>query len=187
MEKQLEAYLSRVDRKLRPLAAAERADIVREIRSEMEELIARGVGAERIVARLGAPEALARAYLGERLSKGRGFGWHRLSAAIAFYSLAGLGGVCVLPATSICAVAFMLCGALCPLAGVVKYVAHLLGIELDFIGVGIGAHQASPGAALVICALLGGAMYALERLLWKFTLWLVRRMGAGRRRLAEEK
>ena len=39
MDKVLSSYLDQVDRRLRPLPAAERADIVQEIRSEMLELV----------------------------------------------------------------------------------------------------------------------------------------------------
>ena len=105
MEKILNDYLARVERYLKPLSASDRVDIVKEIKSEMLELLGAGVAPEQIVERLGDAKTLARAYLSDNVAKAHG--WRRVSALIAFYSLAGLGGICVLPVTSICAAAEM--------------------------------------------------------------------------------
>lgn len=88
MDKALTEYLEKVDRYLRPMVVSERVDIVQEIKSEMLELLNDGVSPEQILQRLGAPKELAKAYLGESIVKGAGFGWRRVSAVIAFYSLA---------------------------------------------------------------------------------------------------
>ena len=117
MDAVLNEYLEQVERYLKPMAVSERVDIVKEIKSEMLELQGEGKTPQEILERLGDARELARAYLGESIAKGRGFSWRRLSAVIAFYSMAGAVGVCVLPVTSICAVAFLLSGAVCPLAG----------------------------------------------------------------------
>ena len=108
MEQELNAYLERVDRYLRPMSAWERVDIVQEIRSEILELAEQGLGAGAIMERLGAPRELAAAYLRDAIVKNPRFSWRRLGSVIAFYSLAGLGGMIVLPASSIMAVTFML-------------------------------------------------------------------------------
>ena len=60
-----------MERRLRPLPAVERADIVKEIQSEMLELQADGAAPEQIVARLGDPRVLARSYLGDSIVKQR--------------------------------------------------------------------------------------------------------------------
>ena len=52
MDKALEQYLNTVDRKLRPLPASERADIVREIKSAMQDMAADGLPTEGIGANL---------------------------------------------------------------------------------------------------------------------------------------
>ena len=64
-EQSVQAYLNRIDRLLRPLPVTERLDIVQEIRSAIAELQADGVAEAAICARLGDPQALARAYLGD--------------------------------------------------------------------------------------------------------------------------
>ena len=86
MDEMLSSYLDQVGRRLRPLPAAERADIIREIRSEMLELETGGLTPEQICARLGEPRALAAAYLGDAVAKSPGFSWSRLAAAAALLS-----------------------------------------------------------------------------------------------------
>lgn len=110
------------------MIVSERVDIVKEIKSEMLELQNNGISTEQIIDRLGNPKELAKAYLGEAIAKNSGFNWCRLSAVIAFYSLAGIGDMFVLPITSICGIALYGkrralsdCGyysARCPLNGI---------------------------------------------------------------------
>lgn len=186
MDKALTEYLEKVDRYLRPMVVSERVDIVQEIKSEMLELLNDGVLPEQILQRLGTPKELAKAYLGESIVKGAGFGWRRVSAVIAFYSLAGIGGMFVLPLTSVCGIGFMVCGALCPLAGIVKFVAHLLGREIEEIGLVIGNYSASAALFLPVSALIGGAIFLVGWLFWKLTIAIIRAMSQGMKRLARE-
>lgn len=184
MDQRLNDYLAKVEKYLKPMAVSERVDIVKEIKSEMLELQSEGKTPQEILERLGDAKTLARAYLGESIAKGRGFSWRRLSAVIAFYSMAGAVGVCVLPVTSICAVAFLLSGALCPLAGVVKLVGALLGFEMPYIGIQLGGYSAGPGLTLVLSVVIGAVVMAAGWLLWKLTVWLIRSMALGHKKLA---
>lgn len=184
MDKTLNDYLERVEKYLKPMAVSERVDIVKEIKSEMLELQNEGKTPQEILERLGNAKELARAYLGESIAKGRGFSWRRLSAVIAFYSMAGAVGVCVLPVTSICAAAFLLSGALCPLAGVVKFVGALLGFEMPYIGIQLGSYSAGPGLVLVLSVVMGAVVMAAGWLLWKLTVWMIRSMALGHKKLA---
>ena len=184
MEKSLNDYLARVEKYLKPMAVSERVDIVKEIKSEMQELQNEGKPPQEILERLGDARELARAYLGESIAKGRGFSWRRFTAVIAFYSMAGAVGVCVLPVTSICAVAFLLSGALCPLAGVVKFVGALLGFEMPYIGIQLGSDSAGPGLVLVLSVVIGAVIMAAGWLLWKLTVWMIRSMAQGHKKLA---
>lgn len=184
MDKTLNDYLERVEKYLKSMAVSERVDIVKEIKSEMLELQNEGKTPQEILERLGNAKELARAYLGESIAKGRGFSWRRLSAVIAFYSMAGAVGVCVLPVTSICAAAFLLSGALCPLAGVVKFVGALLGFEMPYIGIQLGSYSAGPGLVLVLSVVMGAVVMAAGWLLWKLTVWMIRSMALGHKKLA---
>lgn len=152
-------------------------------KSEMLELQASGTSTEQIIERLGNPKELARAYLGEAVAKNNGFNWRRLSAVIAFYSLAGIGGMFVLPITSICGIAFMVSGVLCPIAGIIKLVAHLMGYEITEIGISIGAFSANAIAFLPISILIGAVIFAIGWLLWKLTIVIIKSMSKGKKKL----
>lgn len=87
----MQDYLGKIEKCLRPLPAPERADIVKEIQSEMAELLAEGKTAEEVMARLGRPDELAKAYLGDLITKDPSFRWTRVLALCAYYSLAEYG------------------------------------------------------------------------------------------------
>ena len=184
MEQQLEYYLETVDRSLRPMPASERVDIVREIKSELLELEAQGLRPEEITARLGAPRDLAAAYLSDAIVKNPRFSWRRLGAVAAFYSLAGLGGMVVLPAASITAAVFLLCGAVLPAAGLLTMLASLVGIHVPWAVMQIGDWIAPPVVAFPISAAVGFLLLMAGRWLWKFTVNFVRMIGQKRRQLA---
>ena len=184
MERVLEEYLDRIDRRLRPMAASERIDIVQEIRSEMLELSSRGLAPADITARLGDPRALAAAYLQDAITKNPRFSWSRLGALTAFYSLAGLGGMIVLPALTITAGTFMLCGALLPAAALVKLLAALVGVDLPYVIMQLGPYTPSPLAAFPVAVVVGLLLLLAGRGCWKLTVGFVRLVGEKRRRLA---
>lgn len=185
MDEMLNTYLGKVEKYLKPMAVSERMDVVKEIQSEISELQSNGVSTEQIIKRLGNPKELAKAFLGESISKDKGFSWRRLSAVIAFYSLAGMGGVFVLPITSICGISFMVSGALCPVAGIIKFVAHLMGFEIPQIGFSIGAFTANAYVTLALSILMGAVLFVLGKLLWKLTLFIIRSMSNGKKKLAQ--
>lgn len=184
MERQLESYLDTVDRCLRPMPASERVDIVKEIKSELLELEAQGLPAEEIAARLGAPKELAAAYLSDAIVKNPAFSWKRLGSVIAFYSLAGLGGMVVLPAASITAAAFLVCGALMPFIGLLSFLASLAGIETPWVMMQFGSWVAPPALAFPVSVAVGALLLLAGRGLWRATVGFVRMIGRKRRSLA---
>ena len=183
MEQELNAYLERVDRCLKPMSAWERVDIVQEIRSEILELAEQGLGAGAIIERLGAPRELAAAYLRDAIVKNPRFSWRRLGAVVAFYSLAGLGGMIVLPATSIMAVTFLLCGAVLPAVGLLSFLASLVGIEVPWVVMQLGGWTAPPALAFPISAVVGLLLLLAGWGMWKLTVRFVRLVGEKRRSL----
>lgn len=184
MERQLESYLDTVDRCLRPMPASERVDIVREIKSEILELEAAGLAPQEITQRLGTPKELAAAYLSDAIVKDARFSWKRLASVAAFYSLAGLGGIVVLPAASIMAVTFLVCGAVLPFAGLVTFLASLVGIETPWAMIQVGSWVAPPALAFPISAAVGLLLLLAGRGMWKATVGFVRMVGQKRRKLA---
>lgn len=184
MDQTLTGYLDRIDKYLRPMSASERADIIQEIRSEMLELQSQGTLPEEIAARLGHPKDLAAAYLEDSITKNPRFSWSRLGAVAAFYSLAGLGGMVVLPAASMIAVTFMICGALVPAAALLSLLAYLAGFDVPWVVMQLGPYTPSPVAAFPIAVAVGLLLLAGGRACWKFTVKFVRMLGEKRRNLA---
>lgn len=185
MEKMLDEYLGRIEKYLKPMAVSERIDIVKEIKSEMLELRSNGFSSEQIIERLGDPKELAKAYLGDTIARSSGFSWRKLIAVIAFYSLAGVGVMIILPVTSICGIAFMISGAICPITGIIKFAGYLLGFEITEISFNIGAYTASAIEYLPISILTGVILFIIGKLLWKLTIMLVRFMSKGRAKLEQ--
>lgn len=175
-----------MDRRLRPLPAGERADIILEIRSEILELEAAGAAPEEILSRLGEARGLAAAYLGDTISKKPSFSLSRLGAVAAFWGLAGLGGMLVLPFTSVLAVSLLVSGALIPAAGLAKFLASLAGIDLPFIMFQIGGYMAPPATAFKLSVVAGALLLLAGQGLWRLTVRLVRLIGQQHRRLADQ-
>ena len=135
MDKILNDYLEKVDKYLKPMKVTDRMDIIKEIESDMAELREHGgLSANEIIDRLGEPKKLAQAYLGETITETKGMSFRKLGAMIAFYSMAGLGGIIILPVTGITSIALILSGILCPLCGLVKLLASFVGYDIPFIG-----------------------------------------------------
>ena len=108
MEKALNSYLEKIERHLKPLPISERVDIVKEIQSQIFELQSNGKKPEEIIERLGNPKELARAYLGDLIAKDTSFTWAKVLAMFAYYSLASLSGLIIIPTLAICAPVFIL-------------------------------------------------------------------------------
>ena len=184
MDQALENYLEQIDRHLRPMPASERVDIVREIKSEMLELETAGLTPGEITKRLGFPKELAAAYLSDAIAKNPRFSWRRLGSVAAFYSLAGLGGMVVLPATSITAVTFLVCGAVVPAVGLLSFLAALAGIEVPWVMMQFGSWTAPPALAFPVSVVVGALLLLAGRGLWKATVGFVKMVGDKRRKLA---
>ncbi len=187
MEKILNEYLEKIEKYLKPMAASERVDIVKEIKSGMLELKCDGASAEQIIERLGNPKELAEAYLGETIAQSSGFNWRKLSAVIAFYSLAGIGGMFVLLITSIYGITFIASGVLCPVAGIIKLIAHLIGYEIAEIGISMGSFSANAIVFLPISILLGIVLFVIGKLLWKLTMVMIQSMSKGKKEITQSK
>ena len=183
MEKQLNSYLEQVEKYLKPLPVSERVDIVQEIKSDMQELQAAGHTPEQILARLGEPKELARAYLGDLIAQSGGLSASRVLALCAFYSVTGLSGLFVIPVLGICAPAFLLCGVVTPLLGAVKAVDVALGLHIPYVQyIGIAGVQ-NPVLVFVLCILAGIALFALGYGCWKLLVGYVKSVSRVKRTL----
>lgn len=177
----LNEYLNKVDKYLKPMQAGERADIINEIKSEMAELETEGkLSPDQIIERLGDPKELAKAYLGDAISKDSGFSFRKLCAVVAFYSFAGVGGLFVLPITSVCGVGFMLCGVIAPLAGLVKVLGYVVGIDVPWVSFQFGSYVPHPILAFLLAIVFGVLLFAAGKGLWKLTLKYIRVISRGK-------
>lgn len=174
MEKILNDYLEKVEKYLKPLPVSERADIVKEIESEMHELQGNGKKAEEIIRRLGNPKELAKAYLGNLIVESRSFSWSRLLAICAYYSLAGLSGVIVIPPLVICAPVFILCGIATPVLGVLKLIDTLLNLGIPYaVNIGVYGVQ-NPFIVFAVCVITGALLYLAGVGCWKLLVCYIK-------------
>lgn len=183
MEQWINDYLTRIERYLRPLPVGERVDIIAEIKSEILELSAAGKAKEEILLRLGTPEELAKGYLGGAIVKSPAFSFRKLGAVAAFYSLAGAAWLFILPITSICGVSFMLGGALAPLAGIVKVVAHIAGFEIPWVVCQFGGYTLGPWLTLIYSVVMGALLFFAGRFLSRLTLRIIKSISATKARI----
>ena len=98
-------------------------------------------------------------------------------ALCAYYSVAGLSGLFVIPTLIICAPVFMLCGIAAPLLGAVKLVDTALQLEIpgvQYIGV---AGVSNPVMVFALCAVFGVALFLAGYGCWQLLVLYVKGMG----------
>ena len=173
MNATLEKYLDTVDKCLKPLPTSERVDIVKEIKSSILEMESDNLTTEQILDRLGKPKDLAKAYLGDLLSKGSGFSWNRFLTVCAFYSIVGFSGMFVIPCLAIMAPVFIVCGIASPLLMAVKMIDYILNLGLPYMenmenmGVFTGLVELNPIAEFVVDLVIGVLLFLAGRGCWK--------------------
>ncbi len=184
MEIILSNYLEKIDKYLKPIGAAERADIINEIKSEMLELEVKDkLSPEQIVERLGNPRELAGAYLGQSITKNNSFNLRKLGTVIAFYSLAGLGSIFILPFISVLGAALMFCGVIVPIGGAVKLLGALVGIDVPWVVMQIGSYIPSPIMAFPLSILVGILLFLAGRFFWKLTIRYIQMISNRKKQL----
>ncbi len=80
-------------------------------------------------------------------------------------------------------IAFMVSGVLCLIAGIIKFTAHLMGHEIEEIGIHIGAYSASAVTFLPLSILIGIATFIVGWLLWKLTIVIIKSISKGKEKL----
>ncbi|WP_169089629.1 DUF1700 domain-containing protein [Paenibacillus sp. PL91] len=167
----MDNYLGKIEKYLKSMSASERIDIVNEIKSLMLELQNNGLTSEQIIERLGNPKELAKAYLGEAITKNSKFSWRKFGAVFAFCSsFAGASGMFVLPIISTLSIALMISGVITPIGGIIKFVGYLMGYDIAGITIEIGAFTPSPMQFLPTSIVIGVLMFLLGKVLWRLTI-----------------
>ncbi len=171
MEKVLDNYLEKMEKYLKPVAVSERVDIIKEIKSEMQELQNNSVPAEKIIERLGNPKDLAKAYLGDLLSKESRFSWNRFLVVCAFYSVVGFSGMVIIPCLGIIAPTFIVLGIITPILGAFKMIDYLFSLNIPYaknIGIFLaGIVEFNPVIEFIISLILGVLLYWAGRSAWR--------------------
>ena len=180
----LNDYLEKIEKNLKPLPVSERIDIVKEIKSEILELQGNGKTPEEIMERMGDPRELAKAYLGDLIAKGSSFSWNRILAICAYYSLASLSGLVVIPVLVICAPIFIVCGIAAPVLGAVKLMDALLNLGIPYAGcIGITGIE-NPAIVFVLSVVMGMALYLMGRGCWKLLVYYIKGVSRAKRFLS---
>ena len=176
-----------MEKYLRPIAVSERVDIIKEIKSEMQELQSNDIPAEQIIERLGNPKDLARAYLGDLLSKESKFSWNRFLIVCAFYSLVGFSGLFVIPCLAIVAPTFIVCGIVTPVLGIVKLVDYLLHLNIPFveyIGFEFGSTILSPVPVFILSIIMGVILFLVGKGSWKLLVYYCKQVSKTKSNLS---
>lgn len=183
MEKNLNDYLDKVEKYLKPLPISERVDIVKEIKSEILELQSDGKTAEQITGRLGNPKELAKAYLGDLIAKSNSFSWNRVLAICAYYSIASLSGLIVIPVLAICSPVFIICAIATPIMGSVKLIDSLLNLGIPYANyIGISGIE-NPVAVFIISIVMGVVLYLIGRGCWKLLVYYIKGVSKAKQHL----
>ena len=187
MNAKLEKYLDTIDKHLKPLPTSERVDIVKEIKGSILEMKNDNLSTEQILERLGDPKELAKAYLGDLISDGTGFSWMRFLTICAFYSVVGFSGLVIIPTLAIIAPTFIFCGAILPIAGVIKVIDYLFNLGIPYIeniGINIsGVETWNPFVEFVVLIICGALLYVAGRKAWKLLLFYIKKVSNTKKNL----
>ena len=184
MEKNLNDYLEKIEKYLKPLPISERVDIVKEIKSEILELQSDGKTAEQITGRLDNPKELAKAYLGDLIAKSDSFSWNRVLAICAYYSLASLSGLIVIPVLAICSPVFIICAIATPIMGFIKLIDALLNLGIPYANyIGISGIE-NPVAVFIISIVMGVILYHIGRGCWKLLVYYIKGVSNAKQHLS---
>lgn len=186
MEKMLNNYLDKVDKYLRPMPASERADIVKEIQSQILELQDDGLSAEEIISRLGDPKELAKAYLGDALESTSGFSIGRLLTVCAFYSVVSFSGMCVIPSLIIIAPVFIICAIAVPIASAIKLIDYIFSLGIPYaqnIHIVFFGLKLNPAWEFLIALVTGILLYLAGKAAWKLLVFYCKAVSKTKRKL----
>lgn len=160
------AYLDKLSASLKRLPEAERLDAVREIESHIAEGTLGGQPEAAILARLGDPRKLAKAYYSEYLSQGPSLSFKRVFGLIGFYCTTGLLSVMLVPVLATIAYGFGFCAILVLLA------SFLRTFGVTWISMEIGDYivptQLSLIYGLAVGGVIGGIAFGSWKLLKKY-------------------
>ena len=187
MDAQLEKYLHVVNKYLKPLPTSERVDIVKEVRVSMLEMEGDNLSTEQILDRLGKPQDLAKAYLGDLLSAQRGMSWKKVLIVCAFYSVVGFSGMVIIPSLAIIAPVCMVAGVAGPLTVALKMIDRLLNLgipNMRNIGVLTDLLELNPFVEFAMAVAIGGLLFLIGYGCWKLLVMYCKKVSKTKAHLS---
>ncbi|MEC0208304.1 DUF1700 domain-containing protein [Paenibacillus ehimensis] len=165
MSPKTRAYLEKLYQLLQKMPEDERLDAIREIESHIAEGVANGQSEDAILARLGDPRMLAKAYRSEyMMEKGRGRSFKDVMIMAGFYCSTGLLSIMVIPVLATIAYGFGFCAVLVLLAGFIR----TLGIGATWIQMSLGPGMEVPTEwSMVFSTIVGGIIGGIAYVSWR--------------------
>lgn len=105
-------------------------------------------------------------------------------AICAYYSLAGLSGMIVIPVLVICAPVFIACGIAAPVLGAVKLIDTLLHLGIPYAGCSGISGIENPAIVFVLSIVMGVALYLAGRGCWKLLVYYIKGVSQAKRFLS---
>lgn len=187
MDERLENYLNKVSVYLKSVPISERVDIISEIKSHMEELqYKNSFTPEKIIAQLGTEKDLAQAYLGNAICESKAFQFRKFFMATSFYSLTGLTGLFVIPTFGVIAVAFKFSSVVTILAGSIKTIASIAGIDVPFVMFQVGSYSLPSILVLPASIAIGVLFYIGGNASWKLVLKYIKSVSEHKKEMIKE-
>jgi uncharacterized membrane protein len=179
MNHEAEKYLQEINRRLSDIPEHDREDILLEIKNHIYEATEKGEEIAQILARLGSPVKLAKAYSLGYCAENKKLKPLDILNYLDFYLLSGLSGIFIIPLLGFLAVVFLAIAIWIPGTAVV----NLLGFTHVPMFVW-GDSAISPGMLQIALGLIIGAVFAwLTYICWSGIKDFIKEIAANYRKL----
>lgn len=156
MNQEIEKYLQEVSRGLFNISKEDKEEILLEIKSHIHEATEIGENAGQVLARLGPPVTLAKAYSFDHAVKYQQLKPFDVLSNFAFYGLAGLSGIIVVPSLCILALTCLMVAFVIPGTAITNLVG-LTNVPM-FVW---GEASVPPGILPLVLGIIVGAIFIL--------------------------
>jgi uncharacterized membrane protein len=185
VDRELEQYLTTIEKYLKNMPVSERIDVIKELKSYIEELqINNALSTDKILERLGSPKDLAAGYLGEKITMGKSSSIKKMLMTFSFYSLVSLSGMFVIPCGTVFACGLMLTGIIGPIAGLIKLMGFYLGFNVPFYFMSVNGYEPHPLLAFPLSIALGILLLLSGRAIWRLIIRYIRKVSNTKRTLS---
>ncbi|MBU7314777.1 DUF1700 domain-containing protein [Paenibacillus oleatilyticus] len=162
MSPKTRAYLEKLYQLLEKMPEDERLDAIREIESHIAEGMAGGQSEDAILARLGDPRVLAKAYRSEYImEKGPARSFKDVMIMVGFYCTTGLLSIMVIPVLATLAGGFGFSAVLVFIAGLLRTLG-VTGIQMN-----LGPVEVPTEWSMVVSTIVGGIVGGIAYVSWR--------------------